>query len=71
MNIKFRINEKLVIKVYDIFLNYSTIFLFFITELYIAQNKLRKIEGLEGLSKLRILDLGANRIRVSKLPTCF
>ena len=35
-------------------------------ELYIAQNKLRKIEGLEGLSKLRILDLGANRIRVRK-----
>jgi hypothetical protein len=32
-------------------------------ELYIAQNKLRKIEGLEGLSHLRVLDLGANRIR--------
>ena len=37
---------------------------YFFTELYVAQNKLRKIEGLEGLSKLRILDLGANRIRV-------
>jgi protein phosphatase 1 regulatory subunit 7 len=32
-------------------------------ELYVAQNKLRKIEGLEGLSHLRVLDLGANRIR--------
>jgi len=34
-------------------------------ELYIAQNKLRQIEGLEGLVHLRTLDLGANRIRVS------
>eukprot|EP01040_Poterioochromonas_malhamensis_P011233 gene11234-12239_t len=32
-------------------------------ELYLAQNKLRKIEGLSGLTHLRILDLGANRIR--------
>lgn len=34
-------------------------------ELYLAQNKLRKIEGLEGKSSLKVLDLGANRIRVS------
>ena len=33
-------------------------------ELYLAQNKLRKIEGLQFLTKLRILDLGANRIRL-------
>ncbi len=33
-------------------------------ELYMAQNKLRKIEGLEGLVHLRTLDLGANRIRL-------
>lgn len=32
-------------------------------EVYAAQNKLRKIEGLEGLVHLRTLDLGANRIR--------
>ena len=34
-------------------------------ELYIAQNKLRCIAGLEDMKHLRILDLGANRIRVS------
>lgn len=34
-------------------------------ELYLAQNKLRKIEGLEGKSSIKVLDLGANRIRVS------
>lgn len=28
------------------------------------QNKISKIEGLEGLTKLRNLELGANRIRV-------
>jgi len=33
-------------------------------ELYVAQNKLRGIEGLEGLSNLKVLDLGANRIRI-------
>lgn len=32
-------------------------------ELYLAQNKLKQIEGLEGLVHLRILDLGANRLR--------
>lgn len=32
-------------------------------ELYIAQNKIRRIEGLEHLINLKILDLGANRIR--------
>lgn len=36
----------------------------FLEELYIAQNKLRKIEGLRNTPSLRILDLGANRIRV-------
>jgi protein phosphatase 1 regulatory subunit 7 len=33
-------------------------------ELYLAQNKLRKIAGIRDLQRLRILDLGANRIRV-------
>jgi protein phosphatase 1 regulatory subunit 7 len=32
-----------------------------------VQNKLRKIEGLAGLTRLRTLDLGANRIRVRLL----
>jgi len=32
-------------------------------ELYLAQNKLKVIEGLDGLVNLKILDLGANRIR--------
>lgn len=36
-------------------------------ELYVAQNKLRKIEGLDGLVHLKLVDLGANRIRVSLL----
>lgn len=35
-----------------------------LTDLYFVQNKISKIEGLEGLSKLRNLELGANRIRV-------
>jgi Leucine-rich repeat (LRR) protein len=34
-------------------------------ELYLAQNKLRKISGIQEMRHLRILDLGANRIRVS------
>lgn len=42
----------------------SSCFFPHLEELYIAQNKLRKIEGLEGLPALRVLDLGANRIRV-------
>jgi len=43
----------------------------FLEELYIAQNKLRKIEGLEALTRLRTLDLGANRIReIQGLATC-
>lgn len=33
-------------------------------ELYLAQNKLRQIQGVSNLTKLRTLDLGANRIRV-------
>lgn len=32
-------------------------------ELYLAQNKLKVVEGLHSLSELQILDLGANRIR--------
>ncbi|RYG69626.1 leucine-rich repeat domain-containing protein [archaeon] len=40
-------------------------------ELYVAQNKLRKIEGLQGLPHLRLLDLGANRIRaIEGLENC-
>jgi protein phosphatase 1 regulatory subunit 7 len=35
--------------------------------LFSVQNKLRKIEGLAGLTRLRTLDLGANRIRVRLL----
>ena len=33
-------------------------------ELYLAQNKLRKIQGIRHMKHLKILDLGANRIRV-------
>jgi hypothetical protein len=33
-------------------------------ELYLAQNKLRQVQGVSRLTKLRTLDLGANRIRV-------
>eukprot|EP00605_Chrysophyceae_sp_TOSAG23-4_P002745 GSChrysophyteH1.ASY1.ANO1.3024.1 assembled CDS len=32
-------------------------------ELYLAQNKLKSIEGIRGMKHLRCLDLGANRIR--------
>lgn len=35
-----------------------------LTDLYFVQNRISKIEGLEGLTKLRNLELGANRIRV-------
>lgn len=35
-----------------------------LTELYLAQNKLKEIKGLKHLSNLRKLDLGANRIRI-------
>jgi len=35
-----------------------------LTELYIANNKLKKIEGIRMLKSLRKIDLGANRIRV-------
>merc|ERR1712071_556505 len=34
-----------------------------LTELYLAQNKITEIKGLKNLTKLRKLDLGANRIR--------
>jgi protein phosphatase 1 regulatory subunit 7 len=32
--------------------------------LYFVQNKISRIEGLDGLSNLTYLELGANRIRV-------
>ena len=32
-------------------------------ELYLAQNKLRELSGLEGLTALQKLDVGGNRIR--------
>ncbi|KAG7362235.1 leucine rich repeat LRR-containing protein [Nitzschia inconspicua] len=35
-----------------------------LTELYLANNKLKEIAGLSGLVQLKKLDLGANRIRV-------
>lgn len=35
-----------------------------LTELYVANNKLKTIAGLSGLTNLRKLDLGANRIRI-------
>lgn len=35
-----------------------------LTDIYFVQNKISKIEGLEGMTKLRNLELGANRIRV-------
>ena len=35
-----------------------------LTELYLANNKLKEIRGLSGLANLKKLDLGANRIRV-------
>merc|ERR1719253_33859 len=35
-----------------------------LVELYLAQNKLKTIKGIKHLSKLKKLDLGANRIRV-------
>ena len=36
-----------------------------VTELYLIQNKIKVIQGLDGLAaKLRLLELGANRIRV-------
>jgi protein phosphatase 1 regulatory subunit 7 len=34
-------------------------------DLYFVQNRIQKIEGLEGLGKLTMLELAANRIRVS------
>lgn len=34
-------------------------------ELFFVQNRISKIEGLEGLTEIKNLELGANRIRVS------
>ena len=36
-----------------------------LTKLYLVQNKVSKIEGLQNLSQLEMLELGANKIRVS------
>lgn len=36
-------------------------------ELYLTKNKIRKIQGLEGFTSLRILELGSNRLRVAIL----
>lgn len=36
---------------------------YFLFQVFVAQNRLRAIEGMEGLTRLRKLDLGANRIR--------
>ena len=36
-------------------------------DIYFVQNKIQKIEGLDGLAKLRNLELAANRIRVGEL----
>ena len=33
-------------------------------DIFFVQNKISKIEGLEGLTELRNLELGGNRIRV-------
>ena len=35
-----------------------------VKDLYLLQNKISKIEGLEKLASVRNLELGANRIRV-------
>lgn len=35
-----------------------------LTDLFFVQNKISRIEGLDGLTRLRNLELGANRIRV-------
>lgn len=38
-------------------------------DLYFVQNRIQKIEGLEGLGKLRNVELAANRIRVCHTPS--
>lgn len=35
-----------------------------LTDIYFVQNKISRIEGLDGLDKLRNLELGGNKIRV-------
>lgn len=40
-------------------------------DIYFVQNKIQKIEGLDGLAKLRNLELAANRIRVGGLPEIY
>ena len=35
-------------------------------DIYFVQNKIQRIEGLDGLTKLRNLELAANRIRVGE-----
>ena len=39
-------------------------------KLYLVQNKVSKIEGLQNLSQLEMLELGANKIRVSTTVSC-
>lgn len=36
-------------------------------DIYFVQNKIQKIEGLDGLAQLRNLELAANRIRVGEV----
>ena len=38
-----------------------------VTKLYLVQNKVSKIEGLQNLSQLEMVELGANKIRVRNL----
>ena len=40
-------------------------------ELYVASNKVSKIEGLEEFKKLQILELGSNRLRVVEVSLFF
>jgi protein phosphatase 1 regulatory subunit 7 len=36
-----------------------------LTEIFFVQNKIARIEGLEGLTRITNLELGGNKIRVS------
>lgn len=40
-------------------------------ELYVAANKISKIEGLEEFTRLRVLELGSNRLRVVEVGFLF
>lgn len=39
-------------------------------KLYLVQNKVSKVEGLQNFSQLEMLELGANKIRVSTTVSC-